>query len=187
MSLKEAVTCPTILEVARLNFSPNSLAAIRNRRKFDVSLGTYETIHVVKFRVTIEFVFSGTVSLNDFMRVMCGLSYLNNEIVEGTVESRETRWERRDDLITDFYFTSGKVGTVAGYVPTKHVEEINYNPDKCLVRTPGLDINVSANTNDQMSFNILAEIYYTKEGVTKSILTQLLKVYNDAKAIYRQA
>ena len=187
MSAGEIIKCPDILETKRIFVERNTtITSGRTTRKFDISLGQLESIDLYGFSVELEYSIA-TPTINTFAQGMVGLSYLLiNDLEDQGTQSREIRWNQRTDLITDFYFVTEAIMTAVGTWRQGQRKTIWYNPHKCLVRAPVLDINWLVNSNNELILRVMAEIYYIKKGVVRSVLSQLLKVYNDAKAIYRQ-
>lgn len=180
-SIGEIAKCPDILDVARL-FNSVSTSGQRLTRRFDIKLGESEVIDLIAFKVDVELA-SGTPAASDFTQLAVALSYIDLQETT-TTQTREVRAER-DDIITEFTFASDRVIT-SGSQHTDRYRIIYYNPPKCLVRAPSLDIGMITNNNNAMVDYVFAEVYYIKKGVVRSVLSQLMKVYSDARAIYRE-
>lgn len=176
----ELITCPDILEMKKIHFQ--LLTATRHKRlRFDIPLGPTEVIrlHAVHIDVKVAAITAGSIA-----SCRVGLSYQDIPLTDSATAETDAIREGRNDLFFDSEFAA-QISTIAGVYPMVQKETFLFEPCKCLVRSPTVDM-VYVNTPSSNTIDIYVSLYYTKIGVVSGVLTQLLKVYNDVKKIYRQ-
>lgn len=169
--------CPDIVETRTLFVS--ATADSREILDYEISFGQYDVMELMAIMVDA---YIDSTGLTGSAQIQVGISH--NEQNRTTVTNQGAAiFAARDDMIAVFNF-GHRIITAVGQEKFHYHRIVYFNPTVCLVRSPSLEVNMRSQTANWAN-EFFVTLFYYKKGVVKNVITQLFKIYQDAKGIFK--